>query len=303
MRALAVVLISVFFISIRTAAAVDITACGQFVPDGDEGDLVASLDCTGSSSHCIDAPETACTTDADCAAAGALGAGCYRYAVRLGNRSTLRLNGFSIVGQVGGSPADRPFSGVICRGKNCVVDGGGGSIEQFQNNGIWHFGHGKLTVSNISFDEAGTAVVTAYFSKKLFVNDVTVHGGLGISARDIYGSNVNLIHEPLPFCESSPALYGRKIRGSNLTATSVSAEKRLEVTGLTVDGSPGCGDGVVVQSGLVVLTDSSITGAPRFDLVSRTRPRLVNTTCGSSRRIGPGNVVLETETWGVCAGD
>src|SRR4029453_16181872 len=98
MRALTFALIGVFFVSVGTAVAIDITACGQFVPDGGEGDRVASLDCTGSSGHCIDAPGVVCTSDAGCAAAGALSAGCSRYAVRLGNRSTLRLNGFSIVG-------------------------------------------------------------------------------------------------------------------------------------------------------------------------------------------------------------
>jgi hypothetical protein len=81
------------------------------------------------------------------------------------------------------------------------------------------------------------------------------------------------------------------------------ADRGLDVVGLTVDGSPGCSDGVIVSRGPLRLTDSSVTGSPRFDLVSKNRPRLVNTTCGTSRRIGAGGVVLETESWGVCAGD
>jgi hypothetical protein len=81
----------------------------------------------GTVGHCVDAPAVACASDQDCAAAGALASGCLTYAVRLGTKSTLRLNGFSIVGGVSGSPTGRIAYGVVCRGRNCTVEGGGGS--------------------------------------------------------------------------------------------------------------------------------------------------------------------------------
>ena len=88
-----------------------------------------------------------------------------------------------------------------------------------------------------------------------------------------------------------------------MTATHVLAERGIDLADLTVDGTPGCSDGVIVQRGPVRLTDSSITGAPRFDLVTRTRPQLVNTACGTSRRLGRDGVTPEDTTWGVCGSD
>ena len=201
--------VAVLLITVARAAAIDITACGQNVPDGEVGDLVASLDCTGVGGHCVDDPDVACTADQD--VYDAVASGCLTWGVRLGSRATLRLN--------------------------------------------------------------------------------------------VFVENVNLVHEPTVGCESYPLLSGRKLRGSNVTATHVLAERGIDLAGLTVDGSPGCSDGVTVLRGRVRLTDSSITGAPRFDLVTKTRPQLVNTTCGTSRRIGRGGITLEDTTWGVCGSD
>lgn len=298
--ALAVLLIAVA----RPATAIDITACGQNVPDGEVGDLVASLDCTDVGGQCVDDPDTACTRDQDCTSSAKTSL-CYTWGVRLGSRASLRLNGFSIVGGAPGSPSGWPRVGVLCRGSDCAVDGGGGSIERTSQAGVWHFGRGSMTVDDVVFREAGIAVLSSYIAKRLFVNDVTVHGGVGIAAGgvDVFLENVNLVHQVLPLCESAPLLSGRRLRGSNVTATYVLAERGINLTGLTVDASPGCSDGVIVQRGPIRLTDSSITGAPHVDLASKGRPHLVNTTCGTSRRLGRGGVVLEDTPWGVCAGD
>jgi hypothetical protein len=288
--------------AVSTAGAVDITACGQNVPNGEIGDLVGSLDCTGTVGHCADTPELECTTDDTCFDAGD-NAGCITYAVRMGTKSTLRMHGFSIVGgPFGGNNLQRIDYGVLCRGRNCVVEGGGGTLETFGHAGIWHWGGGSITVSAITFQDLGRAVTASFLGRKMIISDLTAHGGGIMSSGNVVATNVNLIHVPLPSpCESAPAIYGRKVTGSNVTATYVQAARGIDVVGLTVDASPSCSDGVYVQKGRVRLTDSSITGAPRFDIVSRTRPQLVNTVCGTSGRIR-GDLPTD-ETWGVCAND
>ena len=137
--ALAVLLITVA----RPAAAIDVTACGQNVPDGEVGDLVASLDCTGVGGHCVDDPDAGCTHDEDCTSS-VKSSLCYTWGVRVGSRATLRLNGFSIVGGAPASPNSWPKVGVLCRGTDCTVDGGGGSIERTTQAGVWHFGRNSM---------------------------------------------------------------------------------------------------------------------------------------------------------------
>ena len=83
-------------------AAVDITACGQSVPDFDTGTLQADLDCVAPG-WCLGSPSTPCHTVSDCGLAP-----CVVGAVRLVRQATLQMNGHSI------TSSDLTMIGVFC---------------------------------------------------------------------------------------------------------------------------------------------------------------------------------------------
>ena len=77
----------------RSAAALDVTACGALVPDGETGVLQADIDCS------LDPADGA---------------------VALGNRSTLDMNGHAIVGR-----RIAVFCGSDPHSRGCTVRGPG----------------------------------------------------------------------------------------------------------------------------------------------------------------------------------
>ena len=90
---------------------------------------------------------------------------------------------------------------------------------------------------------------------------------------------------------------GGKIDGHDVFVSGCSngliANGHVKVTNLTVTGSSF---GVWSGGGLQ-LTDASVTGSTSVDISSRGKPKLVNTTCDTSRKVGTAT------TWGVCAND
>jgi hypothetical protein len=108
--------------------------------------------------------------------------------------------------------------------------------------------------------------------------DVTIAGGL---TTDCIGA-------------SQP---GGKVDGHDVTLSGcdygVDANGHVKLTNLTVTGA-NIG---VFSGGALQLTNSSVTGSTQVDLYSRAKPKLVNTTCGTSRRVG------KTVTWVVCEND
>src|SRR5438552_10047898 len=71
------------------AGAVDITACGQLVPDGQIGVLQVDLDCGGAFNTCFADPALACAKDPACTDTGCGG-------LMLRNGATLAMNGHTV---------------------------------------------------------------------------------------------------------------------------------------------------------------------------------------------------------------
>jgi hypothetical protein len=211
--------------------------------------------------------------------------------VHLGRKAPLQMNGFSITGG---------DVGVLCR-KGCAVDGGGGEISGQGDQGIWYWSRGVFELRDVTIHDTGVAVAMAFFARKLEVTDVTVHDSLGILAGDvdIEATNLDLVGTGLGCGLGGAFLAGRNVRGSNISANIVDADRNIEITGLTVNAD--CGWGVVARRGAVELTDSSVTGASEADVISRRPPVLTNTTCDTSRMIDRSGTL--GGTWGVRAND
>jgi len=71
------------------ARAIDITACGQVVPDGQIGVLQTDLDCGGTYNTCFADAALACAADPACTDTGCGG-------VMLRNGATLEMNGHTV---------------------------------------------------------------------------------------------------------------------------------------------------------------------------------------------------------------
>jgi len=273
----------------RAAMALDVTSCGTTVPTGQVGELVADLDCADGPGHCADDPSVSCSS-----AGGAFvdcpNSGCVKYGVHLAPLAALNMNGHTISGG---------DYGVLCRDFGCTVDGGGGTIANQEFSAIWLFGGGRLVVSHLTIhDTLRSAIVLAYFARRLVLRDITSYNNAGIGTTvDIDATDVSLAGSPPGGCGLGAALQGGRVRATNVTASYVSA-RRLKARNLTV--AAVCADGIRID-GKATLLDSSITGAQQVDVLTGKKPRLVNTTCGTSAQLLPDGSA--GPTWGVCAGD
>jgi hypothetical protein len=288
MRALAVVPVLSLALAV-SAAAVDITTCGQSVADADIGILQVDLDCSAQAGVCVHRDfadqEVACSAQSDCQPPTSNP--CAKTAVTLGAGAILQLNGHTITG-----------AGVLCSDAGICGVAGPGSIL--------------------------SAPVGVLARKKLIVAETTIDGGVyGIVSRlgGAILSNVTLTDN------TSDGIWSWKgtIRangvvatgngGSGLYATLKPVVARDTTSsnngGHGIDGYPSrgvnltiednVGFGIVSEKGLSV-RDSTITGNGLtyggLDVASFRRPRVRNTVCDHSvdRSGGAGN-------WGVCALD
>ena len=142
-------MVSILVILATRAFAVDVTTCGQEVPHGEIGTLVADLDCSS-------------------AAAGSS-------AVVLGSRGTLAMGGHRIVPPVDGM-------GVYCDDQTACAISGPGEISNGPGAiGIWT--EGNFTVTDVSLHDLRIGV-GAYFARRsklvnVSANNNTEFGVLG----------------------------------------------------------------------------------------------------------------------------
>jgi hypothetical protein len=155
-----------------------------------------------------------------------------------------------------------------------------------------------------------TVTNTSVFSPgKLVATDVTLSSTAGIYGHDVRLTNVTMVD-----CADFGiwALLGGKVRGSNVMITGSArggiAAGKVQLTGLTAMyngnttfGGPGGG----VYAGRIALTDSTVASnlyaGGSGDLVSGSRPKLTNTTCGTS--VNTRAKTPAEGTWAVCAFD
>ena len=272
-----------------SAAAVDITTCGQSVADNDIGVLQVDLDCTAQTGVCVhrnfNDEEVACSVEADCQPP--INNPCARTAVTLGAGAILQLNGHSITG-----------AGVLCSAAGICGVSGPGSIL--------------------------SAPVGVLARKRVIAAEVTIDGGVyGIVSRrgGAVLSNVALTNNTLDGIWS----WQGAIRANGVVATGngeIGLYAKLKPVvarnttvsnngGSGIDGYPSRGAnltiqnnggfGIVSEKGLAV-RDSTITGNGvaygGLDIASVRRPRVRNTLCDHSQNRGEGG-----GSWGVCALD
>lgn len=283
-----------FLLLAAPAAAFDVTTCGQIVPPGEAGVLLNDLDCSAEP-------------------AGSDG-------ITLGRKSSLDLQGHTLVTPPHSNEAQN--GGVRCAfgERKCRTNRDGitkckypaGTCHVFSSSGTGSItgdsgvlSHRHLRIENVTIDVYGTAI---FAHGNLVASGVTVDSGVGggITANKMTLSNVTA---------SNTNDFGiitllGEVRGTNVTVTGnarggIRAGK-VKIIGLTATGNGGASLSPVgggVHAGHVTLTDSVVTGntlvgAP-VDIASGSLPRLLGTTCGTSRNYRSST----DEPWGVCADD
>jgi hypothetical protein len=220
-----------------------------------------------------------------------------KYGIVLGKDAQLALNGFTISYQ----PSALTDGPVLCVKACTVFDGtiissGGGS-------GVHVNGRGRLT--------AYALVVTGFdfglFAAQSTVNashvsiDATV-GGLWYTGQTTLDHVDVTVHGPLGdsfACISAASRSGRVLgHDVNVTGcrTGVWGTRGVNLSNLTVTNSFSG----VFSEHKITLANSSVTGSVIADIYSGSRPKLTNTTCGTSLhfrgKTASGN-------WGVRAND
>lgn len=285
----------------------DVTSCGATVASGETGVLQADLDCTTGpygvrllpgGTLDLNGHRISVGSQADATVVGvATTAGDDPIGSGRGN--------FTIVGPGEISGVGREFAGTISGTYGCVqlndgrarvtsatgtvdihgcVYGIVGSAGESPNGG-------RLTVDHASLHDNlfdGAAV------SRLAASDVDAshNGGQGLSTTVAKLTNVTANDNP-----KGHGVFGAStLKGVNVTAngnyTGAECWRTLKVVGLTAGGNALFG----AAGNKVVLIDSTVENNGTADIMSRTYPRLVNTTCGTSL---DGNSV----TWGLCAND
>ena len=225
------------------AFGVDVTTCGQVVPRRDVGTLTTDLDCSSVS--------------------GA-------YAVELGDKATLELDGHTITGRTifcqsgctvhGPGEVTGAQTGIFVNGARRAVTVSGGVSLHGNNEGIFN-GGSRLTLIDV---------------------DISNNSGSGIF------------------------VMSRRVRGSNVVANDnggaglFAQQATVMIDGLTANGNGFFG----LNAKRARLFNSTLTGnegghpsnPPFVDIASTRRPRVTNTVCDHS--LGPNGI-----SWGVCAQD
>jgi hypothetical protein len=258
LRIVAPALAVVGMLAVLPAHAVDVTSCGQVVPAGEVGNLVADLDCAGTP-----------------------------VAVVLARNAGLEMGGFRLSGGFPGG------NGVACEAGACLVNGPG-RISGFDFGVTTMSGSARrLSVSGVDFD--GNSWGIRHEGRGLTsVTDVTIRdclNGAGVLVWRLRATNVRVER-----CINGFSVV-TSVKGENVAATDngnagIAAGGQAALRGVTARGNQ-----IGINARLMRLTDSDSTGNPFADLLSGGRPRLTNTTCGTSRNYNTG------DTFGICQDD
>ena len=257
----------------RTAQAVDVTACGQFVPSNQVGTLVASLDCSGAPSGSA--------------------------AVSLGNRSRLEMGPYSIMTPPGGL-------GVACTQVRCAVTGSGAIVTPVLDPGVGIYAVKHVTVSG-DLEIAGMRVGILTNEGRVTASEVFLSNNQdAIIAKKMRGTNVFIRDSDRVGIIASRGVRGTHIEIRDSGWAGIQTRK-FSVTELiaTTNGqaSTSVGGAIIATRGGVLidslLSANTLNGEPA-DLVTGRQPILINTSCDVSVRTIDGS---PSGSWGVCSGD
>ena len=196
--------------------------------------------------------------------------------VFLSDRSELDLNGHAIASGA---------IGVHCAEKHCTVHGPG-EIRNAGIHGIMaSFKNARVVVEDADIHDNGSGGIVATFGKpRIDVERVNVrYNEVGIET--IFRGRI--------FGEDVDASYNRS---NGIVAGGRFRFRRLTLLDSGVSAPDPEDDGLICFYGGGTLIDSTVTGSVGDDLATFRRPRLVDSTCGTSRAPAGG-------TWGVCTND
>jgi hypothetical protein len=288
MRALPRLVSLLAFALARSAAAVDVTTCGQSVGPGDTGILQVDLDCTGQPGVCLhpngSEGEVSCTSDVTC---NAVLDPCVNAAVLLGAGAALQLNGRTITG-----------AGVLCSAAGTCTVTGPGSIVSAP---VGILARKKLVATGLTIDGGRFGIVSGPSGALLDQVNLTDHSEDGIWSWEGTVRATNVVATG----NGGTGIYA-KLKAVIAKSCTSSGNGNHGIDGypvravaLNVQGNGGMG---IVSAKTLSVRDSTVTGNgvafEGADVASARRPRVRNTTCDYSRDIGAG-----ANNWGVCAAD
>jgi hypothetical protein len=252
------------------AWAIDVSSCGQAIPRGEVGVLIADLTCG----------ETA---------------------VELEGGATLQLDGHTLTVSAG--------AGVECEERRCAVEGPGVIDGQATGDaGIYLYERVRLSLRNVIIRDFAYGLLGLLRDRVDFENvliDGSIIGGIDLGNFSLLkGSGLTVQNTLGPV---GRAVRATKCIGENWTIADNPAIWTLRQSGLACGRARLSGLVATNNAGLGVwlggsgrFIDSTITGndaaADGIDLLSIGRPRVIGGTCGRSAN-------QDGVPWGVCAGD
>ena len=267
------------------AWAVDITACGQVVPRGETGVLLADLECPAQGQVCFDDDSIACAQDTDCPGAN----GCWGPAVRLEQRATLLLNGHTLGG---GRRAT-----IWCE-RNCVVRGPGSienEAEALAPIAVFGFRHVEIYEVTTAGGSVGVQAGIDKRGGRITATSVNANGAYAYglySFRRTLATNVRADGNYAGI--AAYRLVGFNVTTNDNRWVGVAVGGAARLTNLTAKDNSLHG----IQAKATKLIASTLTGNVGFDVVSQRRPRFVDVTCDRS-----ANLLVPGTSWGLCRED
>lgn len=282
------------------ATATDITTCGVTIAPGDTGVLQADLDCSAAPIGVLVLPGGELDLNGHAIAGGDVTQATVQGAKKPDGtgRGNFRIVG---PGEISGTSQDynAPRGTSACVQVNdgrVMISGGAGTVDVHgcvygvlgsrgvTPNGKAHVSLDHVDLHDLLFDGAAVGALDA--------SDVsaTNNGGQGLGAsKTLKAHNVAARNN----------LHGHGLfAGTNLMASSIEvtgnydgaeAWKTLKVSDATVTGNALSG----VAGAHVIVIDSTVTGNVAVDVLSRSRPVVKNTTCGTS-------LDFNSVSWHVC---
>ena len=289
--------------------ALDITACGQRVPDYQHGVLQADLSCPPAG-YCVSSfggeiGNQPCVEDSDCGSQMA----CRRFAVLLGRHARLALNGHSIAGT---SPTVGPNPGIRCEDAavlgGCVVTGPG-TITGFYEGVSIAGGKSKLGQVTITGNTYGFLSAFGGRNGRSSLTGVAVTSNrYGVIADSLLAKGVDASDN------TEIGIWSGANKASDVTSNDggnvgVFTNGPARFVRLTATGNGGPGLAAATD---VLVAASTLTGndgaAAGYDILAA-GARLQATTCGKSAAfVLDCSAPLECTfgagaTLGVCSGD
>ena len=265
------------------AGAVDITGCGQTVPEGQVGRLLSDLVCS---------PTDVFTFD---------------FGVMVEPGATLDLGGHSItMNHDGGN-----LAAIVCN-DGCVVMSPAGTADITGLGPRFSFTAGvqmgrRSRVSEVHVRGFSYGIATGADGSRIFLTNVTAtdNEGFGIGIADhLVARNVNASHNGGGI-GIDRSIVGADITANDNTYLGIDAGSRIRARNVTITGNGECGidasAGKNGRTGSISLLDSNVTGNGTADLISGHRPLLRSTACGASEHRDADGVSFGT--WGVCSLD